>query len=131
MSKSHLHVSDWNSSYRMLRISRRLSTNHTRNIIKFECKKLRLLLFQEDLLKSVSHKMEKIREAFPRLYFLSDDEVVDVLINSNDPRKLMPVVRKCFSGIQSLKFSFPDEGAKPNTALDAALKSMYASISLE
>ncbi len=75
--------------------------------------------------------MEKIREAFPRLYFLSDDEVVDVLINSNDPRKLMPVVRKCFSGIQSLKFSFPDEGAKPNTALDAALKSMYASISLE
>lgn len=78
--------------------------------------------FQEDLLKSFSHKMEKIRGAFPRLYFLSDDEVLDVLLTSDDPRKLLPIVRKCFPGVQSIKFSLPGEGAKPNTALDAALK---------
>jgi hypothetical protein len=74
--------------------------------------------------------MEKIREDFPRLYFLSDDEVLDVLITSNDPRKLMPVVRKCFHGIQSITFSLPDEGAKPNTALDAALNGVYQPMSL-
>ena len=74
--------------------------------------------------------MEEIREAFPRLYFLSDDEVLDALINSNNPRKLMPVVRKCFHGIQGVKFSFPDEGAKPNTALDAAFNCMYKLVSL-
>ena len=69
--------------------------------------------------------MKKIRESFPRLYFLSDDEVLDVLITSNDPRKLIPVVRKCFPGIKSIQFSFPGEGSKPNTALDAALKGLY------
>ena len=75
--------------------------------------------------------MEKIREAFPRLYFLSDDEVLDVIINSNNPRKLIPVVRKCFHGIRGIKFSFPDQGAKPNTAFDAALNCMYELISLD
>ena len=69
--------------------------------------------------------MENIREDFPRLYFLSDEDVLDVLVTSNDPRKLLPVVRKCFPGIHSVKFSFPDEGTKPNTALDASLKREY------
>ncbi|XP_028405416.1 dynein heavy chain domain-containing protein 1-like isoform X2 [Dendronephthya gigantea] len=81
-----------------------------------------LLKEEEELLKALSHKMESVREDFPRLYFLSDDDVLDVLVTSNDPRKLLPVVRKCFPGIRSVKFSFPDEGIKANTALDAALK---------
>ena len=69
--------------------------------------------------------MDKIREDFPRLYFLSNDEVLDVLVTSNDPQKLMPVVRKCFPGIQSIKFGFPGKGSKPNTPFDAALKGVY------
>ena len=69
--------------------------------------------------------MEKIRETFPRLYFLSDDEILDVLVTSSDPQKLIPVVRKCFPGVQSIKFSLPGKGSKPNTALDAALRGAY------
>ena len=66
--------------------------------------------------------MEQVREAFPRLYFLSDSEVLDAMVISRDPRKLVPIVRKLFSGIKSVRFGFPEDSiTKLNTALDAAL----------
>ena len=66
--------------------------------------------------------MQKIREVFPRLYFLSDSEVLDTIVISSDPRKLVPVVRKCFLGIKSVAFALPSEqSTKLGTVLDMAL----------
>ena len=85
----------------------------------------RVFFLQENLLKSVSHKMAKIREAFPRLFFLSDDEVLELLLPVSDPRKLMPIVRKCFPGIKSLQFSFPEKEEILCHGLDATLKGKF------
>ena len=42
------------------------------------------------------------RENFPRLFFLSDDEVLDI-ISSNDPEKIQGMLNKIFDGITRLK----------------------------
>lgn len=66
--------------------------------------------------------MEKVRETFPRLYFLSDNDLLDIMVTSRDPQELVPVVRKCFLGIKSLKFGLPEDSTtKLGSELDAAL----------
>jgi dynein heavy chain, axonemal len=43
------------------------------------------------------------RAAFPRFYFLSNDEILDILSQSNDPAAVEPYLQKLFDGIGSLQ----------------------------
>jgi dynein heavy chain len=46
--------------------------------------------------------MEKKRKAFPRFYFLSDDELIDILANSRDLKIIQGHLKACFDNCVAL-----------------------------
>jgi hypothetical protein len=62
---------------------------------------------------------------FPRLYFLSDEDLVELLGISRNPKALLPFAKMCFPGIETLNFTLPDGISSMNTALDFALNGEY------
>jgi dynein heavy chain len=47
--------------------------------------------------------LEQKRSEFPRFYFVSSDELFELLGNSKDPSKVNKHIRKCFEGVNKLK----------------------------
>lgn len=52
------------------------------------------------------------RQAFPRFYFLADDELLELLSRCRDTGAVQPNLRKCFDAIYSLDFG---DGVGSNT----------------
>ncbi|KPI86557.1 putative dynein heavy chain [Leptomonas seymouri] len=58
----------------------------------------------EKVLVSLEKKLEEKRRAFPRFYFLSNDDLLDLLAKVKTPELMMPHMLKMFDGIKSLSF---------------------------
>lgn len=83
------------------------------------------------MIRTVEEYIEKARVAFPRLFFLSDNDLLSLLAWSRNPKDLLPFVRKCFPGIKNLQFALPRDGnLRLASSLDTALNGKHIYIVL-
>lgn len=62
--------------------------------------------------KSLEEYLETKRVLFPRFYFLSNDELLQILANSSDVRAVQKHINKCFDNITEL--SLVETGVVPD-----------------
>lgn len=73
----------------------------------------------EDIQKSLEDYLETKRSAFPRFYFLSNDELLEILSQTRNVQAVQPHLRKCFDNILKIEFA-PGKNSRDITGMWSA-----------
>lgn len=71
----------------------------------------------EEIQKALDMYLETKRQLFPRFYFLSNDDVLEILGQSQNPEAMQPHLKKCFDNIKSLRMEKAGNTKIHNAAL--------------
>ncbi|XP_034255936.1 dynein heavy chain 6, axonemal isoform X2 [Thrips palmi] len=58
----------------------------------------------DQVMKCLEAYLESKRVVFPRFYFLSNDELIEILAQTRNPHAVQPHLRKCFDAVAKLEF---------------------------
>lgn len=57
----------------------------------------------EAIEKSLDMYLETKRQIFPRFYFISNDDLLEILGQGRNPEAVIPHLKKCFDNINTVK----------------------------
>nr|CCC95695.1 unnamed protein product [Trypanosoma congolense IL3000] len=101
MRKAH----DMPTAYRGLLINAPMETTEYQNAKTLKYDLDGNIKELEKVLASLERKLEEKRCAFPRFYFLSNDDMLDIFAKVKSPELIMPHMLKMFDGIKTLSFT--------------------------